>query len=167
MNLYERKFDENNNNSLAWLNKSTDLFSSAHILWKAREEDGFYCWSTYKMLMGMSFELLFKAICIQMKSEVAHTHDLFNLSKYANVELTKEEVSILNILTEYIVWDGRYPNPKSKSKLEAHWKHENKVNNDHFKIGNLKGQRRNNKLDFDPLARIWRKCLAAYDHELR
>ena len=165
MNVYERNFDENSKNSLAWLNKSSDLFGSALVLWNAIESDDnlFYCWSPYKMLMGMSFELLFKAICTEKKVAFSHSHNLFALSQSGNVSLTKEEVSILNILTEYIIWDGKYPNPKSKNNLEHHWKNENKVNNDHFKIENLNAQRRNDKLDFDPLAEIWRKCLASYD----
>lgn len=165
MNLYEKKFDENAKNSLAWFNKSTDLFTSAHILWAAMENDRnlFYCRSTYKMLMGMSFELLFKAICIQKNIEFRQSHNLFTLSQSANISLTKEEVSILNILTEYIIWDGKYPNPKLKKHLEQHWKNQNEVNNDHYKIGNLKLQKGNNKLHFEQLAKIWRKCLADYD----
>lgn len=34
------------------------------------------CLATYKMLMGMSFELLFKAHCISYGSEFSSTHDL-------------------------------------------------------------------------------------------
>lgn len=164
MNLYERKFEENNKNPLAWRNKSSDLFKSAHVLWDAMDNnnDLFYCLSPYKMLMGMSFELLFKAICIQREVEFKHSHNLFNLSQSANVSLTKEEVSILKILTEYIVWDGKYPNPKGKDNFEHHRQNENKVVSDHFNIGNLNLQRRNRKLDFEPLAKIWRKCEAAY-----
>lgn len=163
MNLYERRFEENNKNSLAWHNKSSDLFRSAHILWDAMDNsDLFYCQSTYKMLMGMSFELLFKAICIQKEVEFKHSHNLFTLSKSANISLTEEDVSILNVLTEYIVWDGKYPNPKNKDKFEHHRQNENEVGNNHFNIGKLKFQKSNHKLDFDSLAEIWRKCEATY-----
>ena len=165
MSLYEKKFDENAKSSSAWLNKSSDLLRSAHVLWKAMEnnDSAFYCWSTYKMLMGMSFELLFKAISIQKQIEFDYSHILSDLSQSAKVSLTEGEVSILNVLTEYIVWDGKYPNPKDKRFLEQHWKNENKVSKDSFKIGNLEFQKENDKLGFDSLVELWRKCLDAYD----
>ena len=166
MNLYEAKFEENNINPLAWRNKSSDLFKSARVLWDAMDNNNnlFYCRPTFQMLMGMSFELLFKAICTQKEVKFKHSHNLVSLSNTAGISLTEEEVSILNILTEYIIWDGKYPNPKNKSHFECHRRHENEVANDHFSIGasKLKFQRSNDKLGFDSLSKIWRKCEAAY-----
>ena len=165
MDSYEKHFNENKNNSTAWHNKSADLLTSAHVLWRAMENDNnlyIQCWSTYKMLMGMSFELLFKAICVQKKLTLKHTHNLVSLSKCAGISLSDDEASILSVLTEYIYWDGKYPNPKDKATLEKHWKNQNKVTNDETKMGGLTFQKNNGKLDFDQLIEIWRKYSDSY-----
>lgn len=165
MDSYEKQFNTNEENSTAWHNKSADLLVSARVLWKAMENDdnpSIQCWSPYKMLMGMSFELLFKAICIQKNLTFKHTHNLVSLSESADINLSEDEASILSVLTEYIYWDGKYPNPKDKDALEKHWKNENKVTNDETKIGGLTFQDPNGKLDFDQLIEIWRKYSDAY-----
>ena len=168
MNSYEKQFNTNEDNSTAWHNKSADLLSSAHVLWEAMQNDNnlsVQCGPPYKMLIGMSFELLFKAICIQRGLTLKHTHNLVSLSQSANISLTKDEASVLSVLTEYIYWDGRYPNPKDKDALEKHWKNENKVTNDEVKVGGLVFQRHNEKLDFDQLIKIWRKYSDPYVEE--
>lgn len=78
------------------------------------------------------------------------------------MKLTIDEKEILRVLTEYILWDGKYPVPHKKTHLENHWKHENKVAYDKEKRGILTIQRQNNKLDFDELAIIWRKYSDLY-----
>lgn len=67
MDLYEKQYETRKNTPAYWHNKSTDLFISARTLWKSMESNKnleVNCWSTYKMLMGMAFELLFKAHCV-------------------------------------------------------------------------------------------------------
>lgn len=165
MDLYEKQFNANRDSSTAWHNKSANLLTTAHVLWKAMEDDNSLsldCWSTYKMLMGMSFELLFKSICIQKNLTFKHTHNLVSLSKSAGINLSKDEASVLSVLTEYIYWDGKYPTPKDKDALEKHWKNENKVTNHETKMGNLTIQEQNGKLDFDQLIKIWRDYSDAY-----
>jgi hypothetical protein len=101
------------------------------------------CYSTYKMLMGMSFELLFKANCVGANISFSTTHDLVALARTANFTTSKEENRILKVLSEYIIWDGRYPTPKKPEHLKEHWKSQNKVLDE--------------KLDFESLLLFWRK----------
>jgi hypothetical protein len=163
MDPYEYQFENLNRNSLHWHNKASDLFTSARVLWKAMDNGhAIECWSTYKMLMGLSFELLFKAIAIQRKLTFSATHQLVNLANSAQLTLTNDEKEILKILTEYILWDGKYPVPHKKTHLENHWKHENKIAYDKEKHGNLTIEKGNNKLDLDELAIIWRKYSDIY-----
>lgn len=158
MNSYDYQFQNLTENSLHWHNKASQLFVSAKVLWKAIDNGyAIECWSTYKMLMGLSFELLFKSIAIQRKLVFPATHQLVEIANSANLTLTTDEKKILIVLTEYILWDGKYPVPHKKIHLENHWKYENKVAHDSKKHGNLTIQRQNNKLDFDELAITWKK----------
>lgn len=124
-----------------------------------RENKGLeiHCWSAYKMLMGMSFELLFKAHCVGAGISFAATHDLLALATTANFSTSNDESEILKILSEYIIWDGKYPIPKKAQHLEGHWKNEGNVLSDKKQVGNLNVLVSNDKLDFENLLTIWRK----------
>lgn len=146
MNVYKKQFDMRQETPAYWHNKSHDLLISARIIWKAmRENRGLEinCWATYKMLMGISFELLFKAHCVGAGIRFAPIHDLVMLARTANFSTTNEENQILKIFSEYIIWDGKYPVPKRAQHLESYWKNESNVLND--------------TLDFENLIPIWRK----------
>jgi hypothetical protein len=101
------------------------------------------CWGTYKMLMGMSFELLFKAHCIGSGIDFNSTHDLVSLAKTASLSTSKDENKILKVLSEYVIWDGRYPTPKKPEHLEGHWKNQASLVDD--------------KLDLEALMPLWRR----------
>lgn len=160
MDLYNKQFELRQEIPAYWHNKSHDLLVSARTLWKAMQKEReleINCWSTYKMLMGMSLELLFKAHCVGAGVSFGATHDLVSLAKTANFTTPKEENEILNVLSEYIIWDGRYPTPKKPQHLKNHWKNQSKVLNDKKNFGCLTVQVSNNKLDFENLLPIWRK----------
>lgn len=146
INPYQKQFDMRQKNSTYWYNKSHDLFVSAHVLWKATQETKeleINCWDAYKMLMGLSFELLFKARCISTNISFKPIHDLVKLAETANLNITEEENKILKILSEYVIWDSKYPTPTRIKDLENHWKHQKELSND--------------KLDFENLLPIWRR----------
>jgi len=165
MNSYEKQFELRQTTSAYWHSKSHDLLASARILWVAMQENHnleVNCWATYKMLIGMSFELIFKAHCVGSQKDFAKDHKLVDLASTAGLSITDEEKLIFNILTEYIVWDGRYPTPKKPQHLEDHWKNQNKFLKKEFLLGSLKGRKSNEKLDFENLQTIWRKFSDAY-----
>lgn len=170
MDTYNQQFNLKQDTSAYWHNKSKDLFVSARILWFAMQENKNFdvnCWATYKMLIAMSFELMFKAHCIGNKVEFKQNHNLVELASYANLSISSEEIAVLNILSEYIIWDGRYPIPKKPQHLREHWINEEKVLADEINLGKLKGRKSNGKLDFENLQPIWRRFsdfyLAAYN----
>lgn len=146
MDAYRKQFELRQDAPAYWHNKSHDLLVSARILWKAMQgnkELQFNCWATYKMLMGMSFELLLKAYCVCAEIEFKPTHDLVVLARTANLPTSKEENKILKILSEYVIWDGRYPIPKTPEKLKEH--------------SNNQAQLLDDKLDLENLMSIWRR----------
>ncbi len=101
------------------------------------------CWAAYKMLMGMSFELLFKAHCVGASIEFKSTHDLVALARMANLSISKDEERVLKVLSEYVIWDGRYPIPKKPEYLKGHWMNQAEL---------LDG-----KLDLGGLMLLWRR----------
>lgn len=92
MDAYQKQFELRQETPAYWHSKSHDLFVSARTLLKAMQGDKslkINCWSTYKMLMGMSLELVFKAHCVGGGISFGATHDLVLLAKTANMITTK------------------------------------------------------------------------------
>ncbi|OOF82768.1 hypothetical protein BKG92_06115 [Rodentibacter ratti] len=57
-----KSYEQRKNTDSYWHCKSADFLYSASILWDNLEKGG--SWDVYKTLMGLAFELLFKAICV-------------------------------------------------------------------------------------------------------
>jgi hypothetical protein len=76
-------------------------------------------WRVYRMLCGMALELAYKAIAVAQGKQLLHVHNLVQLAEHAGVPLLKaKDIRLLHLLTECILWDGRYPVPKSADSLE-------------------------------------------------
>lgn len=116
-----------------WCNKSSDLHAAAGTLWAAMTPSaskalvaqlelglGFDMRaalpSVYRMLCGLSLELMYKAILVCKAQDPPPHHDLVSLAAAAGVETTPRERALLKILTAAIVWDGRYPIPRTPSE---------------------------------------------------
>ncbi len=119
---------------LWWFNKSSDLRACAGTLWLGTSSErsveivkaldlgeGFSitvaAWPVYQMLCGMSLELIFKAISVAMGNSVTHTHELVELARNAELIYSDEVKGILDVLTQSIIWEGRYPVPKKEETL--------------------------------------------------
>ena len=109
------------------------------------------------MLFGMAFELLIKAILVAKGKEIDYSHKLTELAKKVEVSLTASESDILTLLTESVVWEGRYPTPKNKEYLEAHYKKTSNVLFDKKKMGTIELLTANGKLDWEPLEILYNK----------
>lgn len=165
INPYDDIYETRNSSPLWWFNKSSDLHASAGALWLSMEVDNkdairlglgknfsmnVACWPVYQMLFGMAFELVFKAIMVAKKEQPDHIHNLEDLAHKTGIEFLNEELSILKVLTEAIIWDGRYPIPKKKERLEKHFRH----------AGNIihgTGKQEGASLSWEDLDRIWGK----------
>jgi hypothetical protein len=69
------------------------------------------------MLWGMALEALLKAVVIEKSKEIQFTHNLIELSVDAGIEFSDDQKKLLKVLSEAIIWHGRYPVPKK----EVHW----------------------------------------------
>lgn len=82
----------------------------------------------YYLLIGFAFENLLKAILIErtLKKEekpitkfpnLLKDHDLLNLCNKARINLENEEEVLLKDISDYIIWEGRYPIPLNKQEF--------------------------------------------------
>jgi hypothetical protein len=93
------------------------------------EEDTVSHIGPYQMLLGFAFENLLKGLIIFFRLRAGEsqtllkTHFTHDLSRLANdpfcapLHLTLAEIATLDRLSQYGIWAGRYPIPKSEADL--------------------------------------------------
>lgn len=128
MNHYELDANE----EILWVYSASSLWKSANILLaqdKKRKHVGGarepFLFPVSFMLVGFAIENLIKAILAkdkrivkgdQIRKSMA-THDLSKLFSHIGFELNSSEREVVNILTVFSKWAGRYPIPKSADKM--------------------------------------------------
>ncbi len=87
--------------------------------------------TTYRLLIGLSFENLIKGILHAQGNKVIENgkftklfskHDLKDLANKldpSEINITENEKNILKDLTPYVIWAGRYPLPRNKNDIIA------------------------------------------------
>jgi len=116
---------------LHWHNKASQLRASAAATWycmsqadQAEVERSLgspsnlglgYAYPAYRMLCGMSIEAMLKAILVAKGLDAPASHDLLWLARHAEMQLDATETGLLALLTECIIWHGRYPAPLPKA----------------------------------------------------
>ncbi|OLF74169.1 hypothetical protein AWH61_13185 [Alteromonas sp. W12] len=155
-----------------WHNKASDLLKSAKIIWDAiekSEEGASFTYSTYLMLMGMSFEVLLKAHCVAIESEnqidpleFKDTHNLTEIASKAGLRFDKKVNKVFSVLTEYVIWNGRYPVPKKENNLTHHTKNIYNSAYDKNNLGEITVFKQNDNFSFPNLLKIWRNISDDY-----
>ncbi|MDV6254003.1 hypothetical protein [Vibrio sp. EA2] len=173
--VYKSQFEAWSENSAYWHDKSTSLMHASEILWKSYENgeliDG---GNSHRLLMGLSFELMFKAFYVAESEEPPTHHDLNNLTKHCKLQLSKKDRVILEVLHGYILWQGRYPTPKKpktkKSKTEPDYKGIKDQSDPFVNTLPIESQLDGNSnqllkirdLDFEHLFNLWKKINNEY-----
>jgi len=132
MTDWAKEYAERRETSLAWLNKSSDLKASAACLWHCIENEhtplkaaigygGSFSFQgavspIYRMLCGLSLELLYKAIIVEQGNQPKTTHNLKDLAKDAGLQGSVEHDDLLDILTHSIEWNAKYPVPTEQKQ---------------------------------------------------
>ena len=135
-------------------NELSDKISSELKLGEGRS---FNIWPVYLMLCGLSLELIYKAILVVKKQNVPSKHILKNLAKSAGIQSDRQKEDLLSILTEAIIWDGKYPVPKDDQhrKMAKLSKIENRSLVDYVEWKGITIPQPNNKLGWESFNELW------------
>ena len=157
---------------LWWYHKSCDLRASAGTLWFSKKNElsekisselnlgegrSGNTQSVYLMLCGLSLELMYKAILTIKKLAIPRKHNLKNLANSAGIQSNRQKEDLLSILTEAILWDGKYPVPTDDqlSKMTELAEIENRSLVDYAEYKGINIPRPNNKLGWDSFNELW------------
>ena len=110
-NMVGFTFLKQSSDSDVWYRKASDFNRAAILLGSGEREE--FC-VAYYYNAGLSLELILKAITISKKIEFKTTHKLIGLAKTAGVTVSTDQECTLELLSEIIIWSGRYPSPKSE-----------------------------------------------------
>lgn len=170
--IYESQFETMSEHSVYWHSKSCHLMQSSKIIWKAWLQGGIYdSGDTYRMLMGMSFELLFKSFLVAKEMKIKTIHNLNELAEMAGFTLDEKERAIFTNLTGYIYWQGKYPvpNPINTKRKKVTGAEGIKQQREPFIAKYSEGQDlfqeqadnpsqlTNSDLDYDNILQLWKK----------
>ena len=180
----QSRYNSLEKSALWWHNKASDLHASAGVLWVSMDDKnretirdqiglahGFdlrvACSSVCYMLWGLSFELLFKSLIVvnNIKVPPPNIHNLCGLAEKGLFQLSKNEKRILDVLSSYIVWQGKYPIPLKEIDFDRANVLENQFMSNKVKLGKLTVRRYNGALNWDNLNSIWKRASSKFFDE--
>lgn len=117
---------------------------------------------------ALSLELIFKGILAKKSEPIpdgAKGHELVHLCERANIGLSKNQKITLELLTETIVWAGRYPGPKTNERWNEY--HDRIVEKHIVRSneGNVYKVMANRETfpDWNNYQKIWCDCVAEFE----
>jgi hypothetical protein len=116
---------------------------------------------------GLSLELIFKSILAKKDIRIPQGidgHDLSALSEKAGLKFTSNQKLTLELLTEAVVWSGRYPAPKKEQRWDDY---QDRIFEAHVvrqTVGNVSSARANPGTfpNWENYSKIWEACLAEF-----
>lgn len=94
-----------------WANRAYAFKSAAELIASSNELSPSI---SYYFNAGLSLELILKAIATAKGISFEKNHNLNSLYTLTDIELTEDQKCTLELLSEIIIWSGRYPVPKSE-----------------------------------------------------
>lgn len=176
--MSQSAYEHRKSTAVYWHNKSNDLLGAAGLVWigmdttEGREQERLglpdcysfkvACPSVFRMLCGMSIELLLKAIIVQHGNKPEKTHKLEALANQAKLSVTPTQEQLLRVLSESIFWDGKYPVPLKKPDFDSAKERELEVLTEKVPLGTFHVLRPNHALDWENFLNIWNAFNAIY-----
>ena len=105
-------------NKDAWHESALSFHEAAGLLWQHRESIHLGLRVALSNA-ALSIELLLKAIIVAKGAVAPSTHRLLDLADDADVAFSESQKKTLELLTEQLIWSGRYPVPNR----EKDWDH--------------------------------------------
>jgi hypothetical protein len=131
---YDDVYERRKSVSTYYMNNANDLRSGALVIWSAiydgklaAEDVGLSRgWSfsaslhpVFNLLAGLSIELILKATAKILERPDEQHHRLVRLCENVGLMLTEDHVAILEILTQEIYWESRYPVPRNAEEWKT------------------------------------------------
>jgi hypothetical protein len=108
------------------------------------------------MLCGLSLELLYKALILEIDKQPPPVHDLRKLSALAQITMSADDFELIDLLTDHIKWAGKYPVPRGdKTEWDQHVERMDAALTDPVPGMSIPMVRRNERLDWGDYSRIW------------
>ena len=121
------------------------------------------CPAVFMMLCGLSLELLYKALIIEIGNRPPEIHDLRRLSAVAQITMSVDDFELLDILTAHITWAGKYPVPRGdRQKWDKHVERMYAALTDPVPGMIIGVVRRNDRLYWEDYSRIWDVAATRY-----
>ena len=98
-----------------WINRARAFKDAAELIAKNEEYSPPF---PYYYNAGISLELYLKAIAITQGKTFEANHRLNDLCKLVGMKLNKDQYCTLELLSELIIWGGRYPVPKKEGQWD-------------------------------------------------
>jgi hypothetical protein len=175
------RFEREQNLSIYWANRASDLRGAAGAVWFAMENEGSSdqvrtmlgmeqhyrfsaaCPLVFFMLCGLSLELLYKALIVEDEKKPPAIHDLRKLSTRAHLKLTADDLRLIDLLTDHILWAGKYPVPKGgEPEWDRHVEQMNAALTSPVPNFSIPVVRRNERLSWGDYTRIWKLSSVRY-----
>ena len=89
-----------------WMSRARAFKEAAELIAKS---DEYSPPIPYYYNAGLSLELILKAIAIAQRKEFETNHRLKDLCKLVGMKINNDQECTLELLSEVILWSGRYP----------------------------------------------------------
>ncbi len=145
-----------------WMKRAVDFKRAAMLIAKS---DKYSPPFPYYYNSAIALELILKSIAIAKSKEYKNNHHLIDLSKLVGLNLTKNQECTLELLSELILWCGRYPVPKTEGK----WNNYHDVVKEKHIVRERGGNVHNTLADRDRFPTvenfltIWESCESEYE----
>lgn len=150
-------------NADLWYKQSVSFHEASIVLYEHQERIS-GALRIFHFNAALSLELIFKAILAAKGETIPTIHFLGELCKKAEVELDEHQKFTLDLLTESLLWLGRYPAPKSEAQWDNYHDNILKKHKVTFQSGNTHITMANRKRfpSMGNYTRIWELGLVKY-----
>ena len=112
---------------------------------------------------GIALELALKSIAVAKSKIYENNHRLNDLCTLVELKITKNQACALELLSELIIWSGRYPVPKE----EGQWNNYHDVVLGKHVVSEVEGNRtlvdRERFPSVENFLTLWKLCEAEYE----
>ncbi|WP_187992879.1 HEPN domain-containing protein [Vibrio harveyi] len=149
-------FEEEQNSVESWFFRAESFKEAAILL---NQSDLSKVKFAYFYNAAISLELLFKAALLQRSGKVPNIHKLPVLAEELELPISNEQSDTLELLSEIIIWSGRYPVPSKGSFWDTY--HDVIQKKHIIREGNITKPCPDRFPSLDNVSKIWKICIEA------